>query len=221
MPKERNFDACIRFWKIECRCVRLQRIIHYEKSIHEIVRRYVKKEPKCEVFRAAQEVTLSEESYKSYLKWQKKQSSPSKRKNLEWRWYPSNSRGRNHKNGKCSDWIPIHPIPDLLLGVNLCEYVLKNGVTKPPGVIMPMANLYTDSWKNDGNVRSLALKSRKLHHSSNAHNEEELSLIKRMLQSNGVYGLVEAYVRFCKKGYSVVVFSSIKIKPLLFGLLPK
>ena len=46
------------------------------------------------------------------------------------------------------------------------------------------------------------MRSRKPHRSPNAHTEEELALIKRMLKRNGVYGLAEVYVRCLYKGYT-------------------
>ena len=46
------------------------------------------------------------------------------------------------------------------------------------------------------------MRSRKPHCSPNAHTEEELSLIKRILKRNGVYGLAEVYVRCVSKGYT-------------------
>lgn len=51
-------------------------------------------------------------------------------------------------------------------------------------------------------MQSLALKSRKPHRSPNAHTEEELDLIGKMLKRNGVYGLAEVYVRCRVKGYT-------------------
>lgn len=46
------------------------------------------------------------------------------------------------------------------------------------------------------------MRSRKPHRSPNAHTEDELSLIKRMLKRNGIYGLAEVYVRSLSKGYN-------------------
>ena len=51
-------------------------------------------------------------------------------------------------------------------------------------------------------MRSIALKSRKLHNNPNAHNEEGLGLIRRMLKRNGIYGLAEVYVRCKSNGYT-------------------
>lgn len=84
----------------------------------------------------------------------------------------------------------------------LCEYALKNGVTKAARRYHTNRQfVYRQLKKYDGTVRSLALKSRKPHHSPNAHNEEELSLIQQMLQRNGAYGLAEVYIRCRAKGY--------------------
>lgn len=85
----------------------------------------------------------------------------------------------------------------------LCEYAIKNGVTKAARRFHTNRQfVYRQLKKYDGNVRSLALKSRRPHHSPNAHSEEELNLIQRMLKRNGVYGLAEVYVRCVKNGYT-------------------
>ena len=80
----------------------------------------------------------------------------------------------------------------------LCEYAIKYGVTKAARKYHTNRQLK----KYDGSVRSLALKSRKPHYSPNAHTEDELALIKRMLKRNGIYGLAEVYVRCLSKGYT-------------------
>ena len=75
----------------------------------------------------------------------------------------------------------------------LCEYALKYGVTKAARKYQTNRQfVYRQLKKYDGNVRSLALRSRKPKHSPNAHTEEELTLIRRMLKRNGVYGLAES-----------------------------
>ena len=84
----------------------------------------------------------------------------------------------------------------------LCEYALKNGVTKAARRYQTNRQfIYRQLEKYDGNVRSLKLRSRRPQHSPNAHTEEELALIQRMLKRNGVYGLAEVYVRCISKGY--------------------
>lgn len=84
----------------------------------------------------------------------------------------------------------------------LCEYAIKYGVTKAARRYHTNRQfVYRQLEKYDGNVRSLALRSRKPQHSPNAHTKEELDLIRRMLKSNGVYGLAEVYVRCMSKGY--------------------
>lgn len=84
----------------------------------------------------------------------------------------------------------------------LCEYAKKNGVTKAARRYHTNRQfVYRQLKKYDGTVRSLALKSRRPLNIPNAHTEEELDLIKRMLKRNGVYGLAEVYVRCCEKGY--------------------
>lgn len=85
----------------------------------------------------------------------------------------------------------------------LCEYALKNGVTKAARRYQTNRQfVYRQLTKYDGDVRSLALKSRRPHNNPNAHNEEELALIRSMLRRNGIYGLAEVYVRCKDKGYT-------------------
>lgn len=85
----------------------------------------------------------------------------------------------------------------------LCEYAKKYGVTKAARRYHTNRQfVYRQLKKYDGTVRSLALRSRRPKNSPKAHTEEELTLIKKMLKRNGVYGLAEVYVRCCKKGYT-------------------
>ena len=85
----------------------------------------------------------------------------------------------------------------------LCEYALKYGVTKAARKYQANRQfVYRQLKKYDGNVRSLAFRSRKPKHSPNAHTEEEFALIRRMLKRNGIYGLAEVYVRCCSRGYT-------------------
>ena len=69
----------------------------------------------------------------------------------------------------------------------LCEYAIKHGVTR--AAMRYHTNrqfVYRQLEKYNGDVRSLALKSRRPHNSPNAHIKEELALIRRMLKRNGV-----------------------------------
>ena len=85
----------------------------------------------------------------------------------------------------------------------LCEFAKKYGVTKAARRYHTNRQfVYRQLKKYDGDVRSLALKSRKPHRNPNAHNEEELDLIQRMLKRNGIYGLAEVYVRCKRNGYT-------------------
>jgi len=85
----------------------------------------------------------------------------------------------------------------------LCEYAQKYGVTKAARRYHTNRQfVYRQLEKYDGDVRSLALRSRRPHRSPNAHREEELSLIRRMLKRHGRYGLAEVYVRCRSKGYT-------------------
>ncbi len=84
----------------------------------------------------------------------------------------------------------------------LCEYALKNGVTKAARKYHTNRQfVYRQLKKYDGDVRSLALKSRRPHTSPNKHTEEELNLIRRLYRRNGIYGMAEVYVRCVKRGY--------------------
>ena len=84
----------------------------------------------------------------------------------------------------------------------LCEYALKNGVTKAARKYHTYRQfVYRQLEKYNGTVQSLALKSRRPKNSPSAHTEPELDLIKRMLKRNGKYGLAEVYVRCQKQGY--------------------
>ena len=85
----------------------------------------------------------------------------------------------------------------------MCDYAIKYGVTKAARRYHTNRQfVYRQLQKYDGTVRSLALKSRRPLRSPNAHTEEELSLIRRMLRRNGIYGLAEVYVACRKKGYT-------------------
>lgn len=79
----------------------------------------------------------------------------------------------------------------------------KNGVTQAARRYhINRQFVYRQLKKYDGTARSLALRSRRPLTSPHAYTEEELSLIQRMLQRNGLYGLAEVYVRCRIKGYT-------------------
>lgn len=85
----------------------------------------------------------------------------------------------------------------------LCEYAKKYGVTRAARRYQTNRQfVYRQLAKYDGTVQSLALRSRRPHHSPNAHTEAELHLIRKMLKRNGRYGLAEVYVRSRSKGYT-------------------
>ncbi|WP_196758986.1 hypothetical protein [Streptobacillus moniliformis] len=66
----------------------------------------------------------------------------------------------------------------------LCEYAIKNGVTKAAKRYHTNRQfVYRQLKKYNGNIKSLALP----HTSPNAHTEEELILIKNMLKKHGSY----------------------------------
>lgn len=84
----------------------------------------------------------------------------------------------------------------------LCEFALKNGVTKAARKYQTNRQfVYRQLKKYNGSVRSLALKSRRPYSNPNSHRNDELSLIKRMFKRNGNYGLAEVYVRCKANGY--------------------
>ncbi len=92
---------------------------------------------------------------------------------------------------------------EMRLRQRLCEYAIKYGVTRAARRYHTNRQfVYRQLEKYDGNVRSLAFKSRRPHKSPNAHTEEELGLIRKMLKRNGVYGLAEVYVRSRNYGYT-------------------
>lgn len=85
----------------------------------------------------------------------------------------------------------------------VCEYALKHGVTKAARRYHTYRQfVYRQLERYDGTSGSLAFRSRKPKTSPNSHREEKLCLIRRMLRRNGVYGLVEVYVRCRFNGYS-------------------
>lgn len=93
----------------------------------------------------------------------------------------------------------------------LCEYALKNGVTKAARRYHTNRQfIYRQLKKYDGTLRSLALKSRKPHNHPNTHTEEELSLIKKVKSRYGNDGLAEVYVQLQKRGYKRSYGSMIK-----------
>ena len=72
----------------------------------------------------------------------------------------------------------------------LCEFALKNGVTKAAGRYHTNRQfIYRQLEKYDGTLKSLAQKSRKPHFHPKAHTTGELELIKRMKSRYGMDGL--------------------------------
>lgn len=85
----------------------------------------------------------------------------------------------------------------------LCEFALKNGVTKAARRYHTNRQfVYRQLEKYDGTLRSLALKSRKPHSHPNTHTEEEIILIKQVYSRYGNDGLAEVYVQLGKRGYT-------------------
>lgn len=85
----------------------------------------------------------------------------------------------------------------------MCIYARKYGVTKAARKYKTNRQfVYRQLDRYDGTPQSLAFHSRRPLHSPNAHTEEELDLIKRMLRRHGMYGLAEVYVRCRRHEYS-------------------
>ena len=73
----------------------------------------------------------------------------------------------------------------------LCEYAVKYGVTRAARRYQTNRQfVYRQLKKYDGNVRSLAFKSRRPHNNPKAHSEEELAMIRRMLIYFFIYPLL-------------------------------
>lgn len=84
----------------------------------------------------------------------------------------------------------------------LCEYALNYGVTKAARKYHTNRMfVYRQLTKYDGNVRSLALKSRKPLYHPKQHTKEELGLIKKTNSRYRSDGLAEVYVQLLKRGY--------------------
>ena len=84
----------------------------------------------------------------------------------------------------------------------LCEYALNYGVTKAARKYHTNRMfVYRQLTKYDGNVRSLALKSRKPLYHPKQHTKEELGLIKKTNSRYRCDGLAEVYVQLLKRGY--------------------
>ena len=85
----------------------------------------------------------------------------------------------------------------------LCEFALKYGVTKAAKRYHTNRMfVYRLLSKYDGDVRSLALKSRKPLYHPNQHTSEELELIQKTYSRYGCNGLAEVYVQLRKRGYT-------------------
>lgn len=93
----------------------------------------------------------------------------------------------------------------------LCEYAIKNGVTKAARKYHTNRKfVYRQLKKYDGTIKSLALKSRRPHGHPNAHTEEELNLIQKVKSRYGIDGLAEVYVQLKKRGYNRSYGSMVK-----------
>lgn len=94
----------------------------------------------------------------------------------------------------------------------LCEFAKKYGVTKAAKQYHTNRQfVYRQLEKWDGNVRSLALKSRRPKTHPNAHTEQEIELIMRLYEDYSDYGLAEVYKQCKKNNYTRSYGSMCKI----------
>lgn len=83
------------------------------------------------------------------------------------------------------------------------EFSLKHGVTAAAiHYKTTRQNIYRWRKKYDGNVRSLADRSRRPHSHPNQHTEEEITLVKNMRRRNPNAGLVVFWVKLRQHGYT-------------------
>ena len=85
----------------------------------------------------------------------------------------------------------------------MCEFAMKYGVTSAARKYQTNRQfVYRQLARYNGDVRSLAFKSRKPHYCPHAHSADELRLIRDYVRRYGKYGYAEVYVKSKKKGYS-------------------
>lgn len=97
---------------------------------------------------------------------------------------------------------------DIKFKQSVIKYSFRNGVTAAALTYkLHRKTIYRWIKKYDGTLASLVNKSRKPHRSPNAHNEEELKMIKDFKRNNKDTGLVVLWVKLRKKGYKRSVTS--------------
>jgi transposase InsO family protein len=85
----------------------------------------------------------------------------------------------------------------------LCEYANKHGVTKAARRYHTNRQfVYRQLEKYDGNIRSLALRSRRPYNHPNAHAEKELEFLNQLRIRYAHDGYAEMYVQALKRGYT-------------------
>jgi len=92
------------------------------------------------------------------------------------------------------------------------KYSIKHGVTQA-AIRYKCNRQYIYRWKNryDGTIQSLREYSRRPHHHSNEHTQQELKLIKDMRRRNPHDGLVVFWVKLRMRGYARTVSGLYKV----------
>lgn len=109
---------------------------------------------------------------------------------------------------------------DMKYRQSLMNYALKHGVSKASRRYNKSRS-YIYFWlkRYNGNIDSLACKSRRPRHHPNQHTQEELALIQNMRKRNPNLGLMEFWCRLRKRGYSRNIVSLYRVMKRL-TLLP-
>lgn len=95
---------------------------------------------------------------------------------------------------------------------SLVSFALKHGVSRASRKYNKTRS-YIYFWlsRYNGNIESLACRSRKPHSHPNQHTEEELNLLRRMRRRNPELGLCEFWYRMREHGYSRSVVSLYRV----------
>ena len=104
---------------------------------------------------------------------------------------------------------------------SLVNFALKNGVSKASRKYNK-GRSYIYFWlkRYDGEIRSLAERSRRPHHHPNEHTEAEIGLILRYHRHNADLGLLEFWFKLRKAGYTRHYVSLYRVE-IRIGLTPK
>ena len=95
---------------------------------------------------------------------------------------------------------------------SLVSFALKHGVSRASRKYNKTRS-YIYFWlsRYNGNIESLACRSRKPHSHPNQHTEEELNLLRRMRRRNPDLGLCEFWCRLRERGYSRSIVSLYRV----------